>query len=121
MNFLRLVPMLETTSLQETIEFYESKLAFTCEELDSKRGWAYVKKGSVSLMFALPHAHTTFDRPTFTGSLYLYTDQVDELWLRLKDQVKIGYEIESFDYGMREFAIYDNNGYLLQFGQSLYC
>ncbi|MFN5228579.1 MAG: hypothetical protein ACK5Q3_18600 [Planctomycetota bacterium] len=27
--------------------------------------------------------------------------------------------LEDFDYGMREFAIYDNNGYLLQFGQSL--
>lgn len=26
--------------------------------------------------------------------------------------------LEDFDYGMREFAIY-NNGYLLQFGQSL--
>jgi len=26
------------------------------------------------------------------------------------------YPIESFDYGMREFAIRDNNGYILQFG-----
>lgn len=119
MNFLRLVPMLETTNLPETLEFYELKLAFICEELDIQRGWAYVKKGSVSLMFALPHAHATFDRPTFTGSLYLYTDQVDELWMRLKDQVEISYEIDNFDYRMREFAIYDNNGYMLQFGQIL--
>ena len=119
MNFLCLVPMLETMSLHETIEFYESKLAFTCEDLDIARGWTYIKKGSVSLMFALPHAHAPFDRPTFTGSLYLYTDQVDELWMRLKDQVNISYGIEDFEYGMREFAIYDNNGYMLQFGQSL--
>jgi hypothetical protein len=26
------------------------------------------------------------------------------------------YPIEDFDYGMRSFAIYDANGYLLQFG-----
>ena len=26
-------------------------------------------------------------------------------------------EIETFEWGMREFAIYDNNGYVLQFGQ----
>jgi hypothetical protein len=26
------------------------------------------------------------------------------------------YTIENFEYGMREFAIYDNNGYMLQFG-----
>ena len=24
--------------------------------------------------------------------------------------------MEEFHYGMREFAIYDNNGYMLQFG-----
>jgi hypothetical protein len=29
------------------------------------------------------------------------------------------YGIEDFFYGMREFAIYDNNGYLLQFGQPI--
>lgn len=35
----------------------------------------------------------------------------------LKDKAK-GYRgIENFDYGMREFAVYDNNGYLLRFGQ----
>ena len=55
----------------------------------------------------------------FTGSLHLKTDDVDSLWARLKDRVRICYPIETFDYGMREFAIYDNNGYVLQFGQPL--
>ena len=36
------------------------------------------------------------------------------------DRVRICYPIETFDYGMREFAIYDdNNGYVLQFGRPL--
>jgi hypothetical protein len=35
----------------------------------------------------------------------------------LKDKTKVCYPIETFGYGMREFAIFDNNGYLLQFGQ----
>ena len=26
---------------------------------------------------------------------------------------------EDFEHGMREFAIYDNNGYMLQFGQEI--
>lgn len=30
---------------------------------------------------------------------------------------RVCYPIEDFHYGMREFAIFDNNGYLLQFGQ----
>lgn len=36
--------------------------------------------------------------------------------LRTKD---LHYPVEDFGYGMREFAIYDNNGYLLQFGQEI--
>jgi hypothetical protein len=34
-----------------------------------------------------------------------------------KDKARICYELEEFEYGMREFAVYDNNGYLLQFGE----
>jgi uncharacterized glyoxalase superfamily protein PhnB len=70
-------------------------------------------------MFALPNAHMPFDKPGFTGSLYFLTRQVDELWLEYKDKTEICYPIEDFAYGMREFAIFDNNGYLLQFGQEL--
>ena len=50
-------------------------------------------------------------------TLYIKTDHVDELWDRLKDKARLCYPLEDFDYGMREFAIYDNNGYVLQFGQ----
>lgn len=32
---------------------------------------------------------------------------------------RVCYAIENFGYGMREFGVYDNNGYLLQFGQPL--
>jgi hypothetical protein len=34
--------------------------------------------------------------------------------------VKIAYPMEDFEYGMREFAIYDNNGYMLQFGAPIH-
>jgi hypothetical protein len=38
---------------------------------------------------------------------------------KLKDKAKVCCGIEDFDHGVREFAVYDNNGYLLQFGQEL--
>jgi hypothetical protein len=41
---------------------------------------------------------------------------VAALWAEVKDVAKIAYPLEVFDYGMSEFAIYDNNGYMLQFG-----
>jgi len=37
----------------------------------------------------------------------------------LKHNTEIVYPIEDFDYGMREFAIRDSNGYCLQFGQEV--
>ena len=71
----------------------------------------------VEVMFALPNEHVPFTRPTLTGSLYLKTDQVNTLWEKLKDRCQVEYPLEDFEYGMREFAIRDNSGYLLQFGQ----
>ncbi len=55
----------------------------------------------------------------FALSLYFRVSNVEGLWRRLKGQARVCYAIESFDCGMREFAIYDNNGYLLQFGEPL--
>lgn len=70
-------------------------------------------------MFAFPNEHEPFEKPIFTGSLYVNVDDVDTLWEKLKDKTKICYPVENFEYGMREFAIYDNNGYLIQFGQEI--
>jgi hypothetical protein len=50
---------------------------------------------------------------------YFTTDDVDGPWEELKDKVRVCYGIEDFVYGIREFAIYDNSGYLLQFDQEI--
>lgn len=59
------------------------------------------------------------DMPGFAGPLYINTSGVGELWEKLKDKTRVCYPVENFDYGMREFAVYDNNGYLLQFGEDI--
>ncbi|WP_165501410.1 VOC family protein [Pedobacter psychrodurus] len=48
-----------------------------------------------------------------SGSLYIKTNEVETLWKSSKDACKICYPFEDFEYGIREFAIYDKNGYLL--------
>ena len=70
-------------------------------------------------MLSKPNNHIPFEKPNFTGSFYFRTKDVDILWNAIKDKLNICYSIENFDYGMREFAVYDNNGYLLQFGCEL--
>lgn len=119
MKLIELTPMIWTEQIHETIDFYTKLLGFTCHEYNEEWGWATLGKDDVGIMVAKPNSHTSFEKPVFTGTFYFSVDNVDELWNQLKDKVKIGYEIENFEYGMRDFAIYDNNGYMLQFGQEI--
>jgi uncharacterized glyoxalase superfamily protein PhnB len=119
MKLRDLTPMMTTTDLRGSIEFYRTVLGFECDAFNEETGWASMKRDNVSIMFALPNAHEPFDRPVFTGSLYINPDDVDALWEQVKDSARVRYPIEDFAYGMREFAIYDNNGYILQFGQDI--
>jgi uncharacterized glyoxalase superfamily protein PhnB len=117
MKLTELRPMIWTEDLKATVDFYTETLGFTCVAIMEDRGWASLRRDTVGLMASLPNAHISYDKLDFTGSFYFNTDDVDAVWDQLKDKARVCYDIEDFDYGMREFAIYDNNGYLLQFGQ----
>lgn len=118
MQLDRLTPCLYTNQFDATIEFYTQLLGFTCLT-DQPTFWACLQKDEVQIFVSLPNEHIGFEKAVFTGSFYFNTPNVDEIWEQLKDQANVCYPLEDFDYGMREFAIYDNNGYLLQFGQDL--
>nr|WP_294938280.1 VOC family protein [uncultured Flavobacterium sp.] len=118
-KFQPIRPMLWTNELKETIAFYQNVLGFTCGECNEDWGWAALHKDEAEIMLAMPNEQTPFDKPLFTGSFYINVDNVEEIWADLKDKCKICYEMEDFEWGMREFGVYDNNGYLLQFGQEI--
>jgi uncharacterized glyoxalase superfamily protein PhnB len=119
-TFQSLQPMLRTKDLHGTVKFWVDYLGFTCDGLSEEDGWASLSHDSVRVMIALPNAHVPFDTPAFTGSFYFNVDDVAALWAGVKDRVQIAYPMEEFHYGMREFAIYDNNGYMLQFGTTIH-
>jgi uncharacterized glyoxalase superfamily protein PhnB len=112
-----LTPMLRTWDLRGSIRFYTEVLGFTCQRVSEEWGWASLERDRVAIMLSGPNVHENDAAPAFTGSLYLRTTDVDADWANLKDRARVCYPIDDFDYGMREFGIYDNNGYLLQFGQ----
>ena len=119
MKLKALRPLFWTTKIPETITFYTEILGFNLDNYEEEWGWASLSKDGIEIMLSLPNEHKPFEEPSFTGSFYFNTDNVDEWWEQLKDKARICYELETFDYGMREFAIYDNNGYILQFGQEI--
>lgn len=115
MNLLSVTPMLTVLSIKDAVDFYCSTLGF--RRVASAEGWACVSLDSVEVMFALPNQHLPFSQPQMTGSLYFRSNDVAAWWEQLKDCCRVEYPLEDFEYGMREFAIRDNSGYLLQFGQ----
>ncbi len=117
MRLENLRPLLTVSSIDDTIRFYHDLLGFEC--VNRMEGWAALRRNGVELMISLPNAHEPFEKPTLTGSLYFNTSDVDALWDKIKDKANVVYPLENFYYGMREFAIRDNNGYTLQFGQEI--
>ena len=117
-----LTPMLETDSINDTIQFYNKVLGFTLSETwehESELKWASLYKDNTWLMFATRNTHRELAQPIVTRDLYFYPDDVNAVWEAVNDKCEIVYPIENFSYGMREFAIKDNNGYILKFGKSI--
>lgn len=118
-KFTSLRPVLWTERLDETIGFYTQFLGFILQEKNDDWQWASLEKDGVQIMLSKPNELENSNGIGFTGSFYFNINNVDELWEDLKTKAKICYEIETFDWEMREFAIYDSNGYILQFGQHI--
>lgn len=119
MKIRKLTPMLWTEELQESITFYTEILGFACVEYNEEWQWACLQKDEAELMLAYPNRHTHYGKIGFSGSFYFETEDVQALWEQLKDTAEVVYGLEAFEWDMKEFAIKDNNGYLLQFGEHL--
>ncbi|AZA84289.1 bleomycin resistance family protein [Chryseobacterium lactis] len=117
MKFAGLRPMLWTKNMDETLGFYMHILGFELISRNDDWQWASIRKDEVYIMISQPNEEEDLSKIGFSGSFYFNVNQVDELWGDLKSKARICYEIETFEWEMREFAIYDNNGYILQFGE----
>lgn len=118
-KFNALRPILWTDHLEESISFYTQILGFSLNEKNEDWQWASLQKDNVVLMISKKNDHSKFNNIGFSGSFYFTVEDVEILWFDLKEKADVCYEIETFPWQMREFAIYDNNGYILQFGENV--
>jgi uncharacterized glyoxalase superfamily protein PhnB len=99
----------------------ESKTIFDTEiKKELNYIWAMIKKDGVSIMLQSIESlkedvGVFFDNIGSSLTLYIEVENVDELYLRIKDKVSIYKEIDTTWYGQREFYIKDVNGYILVF------
>jgi uncharacterized glyoxalase superfamily protein PhnB len=119
MKVTALRPILWTTEFEATLAFYTTVLGFTIEERNDAWGWACLQLDGVEVMISKPVDAGSFSSGVFTGSLYFTVSDVEALWEKLRDSARVCYALETFEWGMKEFAIYDNNGYVLQWGEEV--
>jgi len=88
MKFKPLVPIIWTNDIKETVDFYTQNLGFICEESNDDWDLAILIKDEAEIMITRPNKHVDFEKPIFTGSFYIKTDEVDALWNRIKIELK---------------------------------
>lgn len=123
-----LSPILWTKDLEATTAFYENILGFKCQT--NFPNFISLTRDKVNIMFVLPtdepedckdpnNKEEFFPKPKLTGSIYITTEKVDELWELIKDKATVESDICDREYMMRDFSILDNNGYELVFGEGI--
>lgn len=117
-RFNYLAPMLQTRKMTETIAFYTQILGFSVAGLAGGNDpyWCSLERDGVRIMF-MTNDHV--GEPRLSGTLYLNMTGVLAHHEAIKNSVEVLWGPEDFDYGMREFAIRENNGYTISFGEPI--
>lgn len=133
----KLTPNLMVQDVKKTVAFYRETLGFelvmavpadkngieTGLQEDKDYIYALVKNQNTEIMFQETNSFKedvpAFDRekPGASASFYFEVEDVEGLAAHLKDRVETVKEIQTAWYGMREWYIKDNSGYILCLAQ----
>ncbi len=107
---VKVVPMIHVPDVRATVDWYKA-IGFTVTDTYGDGGeglsFAILSLGSSEVMFNSGGRASKHDRREV--DLYVYSDNVDDLYRRLKDRVEIVKGLHDTFYGMREFIIRDFN------------
>jgi len=110
--------MIHVPDVRATIDWYQD-IGFTVVGTYGDDGdglsFAILSFGSSEVMFNQRGQPST--RARREVDLYIYSDNVDDLYCRLKDRVEVVEGPHDTFYGMREFIIRDLNRFWITFGQ----
>ena len=116
----KVVPMIHVPDVRATVEWYES-IGFNVIATYGNEGdglsFAMVSFGKGEVMFS--QGGETSSKHRREVDLYVYTDDVDEVYERLKDRVDVVEGPHDTFYGAREIIIRDLNRFWITFGQDI--
>lgn len=118
MEATRAVPMIHVPDVRATVDWYKDIgfiVNYTYDDGGEGLSFASLSFGSSEVMFNSGGQPSTRDRREV--DLYVYTDNVDDLYQQLKDRVEVEADPHDTFYGMREFIVRDLNRFWITFGQ----
>lgn len=122
MNYQSLVPNMGVRSVSETVKFYTEVLGFELIASVPESGdliFAIIGAGNISLMFQeleslkeeYPELKGLADRGVLT--FYLKMKNKNRLYEKIRNTVYLVKAMNVTSYGVEEFAIRDNNGFII--------
>jgi catechol 2,3-dioxygenase-like lactoylglutathione lyase family enzyme len=116
----RVLPCLLVADMRATLDFYIERLGFIQTgyyPIESDPIRTEVRRDGVAIILFTEPVHTRGETPAFTGMWYVFPESVDRLADELRGKVPFVWGPENTDFGHREFAIRDPNGYLVVFAE----
>lgn len=116
----RVLPCLQVDDMRRTLDFYVDVLGFSQTgyyPIESEPIRTEVRRDDVALIFYTESIHGLGDRPVQSGLLYIFPESVDRLAAEFRGKVPFLWGPEETEFGVREFAIRDPNGYVLAFAE----
>ncbi len=117
-------PNLKVENVSNTIEFYKAILGFNIVAMLPEKDpiWALMQNNNATIMFQQSKSFEQEGMHTeklIGGSFFFYIKilQLDQLYLNIKDKVKIKKHPHVTSYNMKEFAIEDCNKYIIIFAE----
>ena len=121
-NYSHCVPFLPVKSLEQTVEFFKSKLGFTNEWYWGNPATdAGIGRDGLNLLFVLnPSFVEAINNTNHRMEICLFVSNVDEIYKQIKSNgVEVLSELRNEPRIVREFSILDRNGYVLRIGEGL--
>jgi uncharacterized glyoxalase superfamily protein PhnB len=116
----RVVPCFLVADMRESLDFYIKVLGFTQTgyyPIESEPIRTEVRRDDVAIILFSEGHRMNARSPAFSGALYLFPEGIDQLAHELNGKVQFAWGPENTEYGMREFAIRDPDGYTLVFAE----
>lgn len=116
----RVLPCLLVSDMRRSLEFYVETLRFVQTgyyPIASEPNYTEVRRDDVAIILFTEPVHGREQLPAFSGALYLFPPAIDHVADELRGVVPFAWGPNNTEFGLREFAIRDPDGYTIVFAE----